>query len=54
MANSDLQNCINECESALGHLNKALSGTHHDSAKQKIQHAAQDLEQCISACRELL
>lgn len=53
MANNDIQNCINECESALGHLNKALTGAEHVH-QQKMQHAVKDLEECIAACRELL
>lgn len=51
--NHDIQECITECESALTHLNKALPKAHPES-KQKMQHAVKDLEECISACRELL
>lgn len=53
MGNSDLQTCITECESALSHLNKALANAQADS-KPKMQHAAQDLEECVTACRNLL
>lgn len=53
MEQTSLQQCITECESALGHLNNALS--HADTgAKPKMQHAVKDLEECISACRGML
>ncbi|MGY4690400.1 hypothetical protein [Salibacterium sp. K-3] len=53
MDNTELQKCIDECESALGHLNNALN-TAHEEPKEKMEHAVQDLEQCISECRTLL
>jgi hypothetical protein len=53
MDKNQLQECITECESALSHLNNAMSIA-HDQAKQKMQHAAKDLEECLSECRELL
>lgn len=49
----ELQECITECESALTHLNKALTKA-HAGAKQKMQHAAKDLEECLTECRSLL
>lgn len=53
MNKEELQQCITECESALTHLNKALNMAHSHS-KEKMQHAAKDLEACIAECRELL
>lgn len=53
MNKNDLQECITECESALSHLNNAMSKA-HDHAKQKMQHASRDLEACITECRSLL
>jgi hypothetical protein len=53
MNKNDLQECITECESALSHLNKAMSKAHAGS-KEKMQHAAKDLEECITECRSLL
>ncbi|SFM36552.1 hypothetical protein SAMN04487943_11530 [Gracilibacillus orientalis] len=53
MDQSQLQECITECESALSHLNNAMSKA-HEQAKQKMQHASKDLEECIAECRELL
>jgi NAD-dependent dihydropyrimidine dehydrogenase PreA subunit len=53
MDKNDLQECITECESALTHLNHALTKAHAGS-KQKMQHAAKDLEECIAECRGLL
>ncbi|MDL4840229.1 hypothetical protein [Aquibacillus rhizosphaerae] len=50
---NQLQECITECESALGHLNNAM-GKAHDTAKQKMQHAAKDLEECLAECRSML
>jgi len=53
MNKADLQECINECESALTHLTKAMAKA-HDHSKQRMQHAAKDLEECIAECRSLL
>ncbi|UOQ84121.1 hypothetical protein [Gracilibacillus salinarum] len=53
MDQNQLQECITECESALTHLSSAMSYA-HDSAKQKMQHASKDLEECVAECRELL
>jgi hypothetical protein len=35
------------------HLNNAMSKA-HDQSKQRMQHAAKDLEECIAECRSLL
>lgn len=48
-----LQECITECESALVHLHNAMSKA-YEHAKQRMQHAANDLEECIAECRSLL
>ncbi|MFZ4450746.1 hypothetical protein [Salibacterium aidingense] len=53
MDQSELQQCITECESALSHLNNAIDVAHNDS-REKMEHAVQDLEQCIAECRNLL
>ncbi|MFD1736737.1 hypothetical protein ACFSCX_09175 [Bacillus salitolerans] len=47
---TELQACINECESALSHLQSAMNKV----TNEKLQHAARDLEQCISECRSML
>jgi hypothetical protein len=47
---SELQQCINECESALSHLRNAMG----KMTNEKLQHAARDLEECISECRSAL
>lgn len=54
MSNNQLQECISECESALNHLNNAMGKMDHANSKQKLQHAAKDLEDCIAECRSLL
>ncbi|WP_158233847.1 hypothetical protein [Sporosarcina sp. P3] len=48
-----IQEGISECERALTHMNNALPMAHHE-AKQKMQHAVKDLEECIAKCCELL
>ena len=53
MNKNELQICIDECESALSHLNKAMNSA-HDHARPKMQHAAKDLEECINECRSML
>ncbi|WP_246943722.1 hypothetical protein [Bacillus pinisoli] len=50
MNKNDLQACIEECESALSHLQKAMG----KMTNEKLQHAARDLEDCISECRSML
>lgn len=51
--NNHIQECIDECESALTHLNNALPMADQE-AKQKMLHAVKDLEECIAKCRELM
>ncbi len=48
-----MQECIDECERALTHLNNALPMA-HEEAKQNMQHAIKDIEECIAKCREML
>jgi hypothetical protein len=47
---NELQECITECESALSHLHTAMG----KMTNEKLQHAARDLEACISECRSML
>jgi hypothetical protein len=47
---SELQACIDECESALSHLRNAMGKV----TNERLQHAAKDLEECISECRSML
>lgn len=54
MPNTHLQECINECESALTHLNHALGMMDNPQTKQRLEHAAKDLNECIAACRSEL
>jgi glutamine synthetase type III len=54
MAQNDIQDCITECEAALTHLNNAMGKMGHAQSKEKLQHATTDLQECISACREML
>lgn len=53
MNKNDLQECINECEQALVHLNHAINKV-QVHPKQKMQHAVKDLEECIQECRNLM
>ncbi|HLR67079.1 hypothetical protein [Virgibacillus alimentarius] len=49
-----LQECINECESALSHLDHAMDMMENEQSKQKLEHASQDLNECIRACENEL
>jgi signal transduction histidine kinase len=54
MANQNLQECINECESALTHLNNAMNKMDNQQSRQRLEHASKDLQECISECRSAL
>ncbi|MCQ6275426.1 hypothetical protein JMM81_10690 [Bacillus sp. V3B] len=46
----ELQECINECESAQRHLNNAMTKMNNE----RLQHASKDLQECINECRSML
>ncbi|WP_156889982.1 hypothetical protein [Planococcus lenghuensis] len=50
---TELQVCIDECETALRHLNNALESG-HSHAKPKLEQAKSSLEECIAECRSAL
>jgi len=53
MVKGHLEECIQECESAMSHLDKALKIAQPE-ARQKMQHAVSDLKACISSCRAMM
>ena len=54
MDKTQLQECINECETALTHLNQAMSKMGTETSKQRLQHATKDVEECIRECRNMV
>ncbi|QTM99062.1 hypothetical protein ERJ70_06955 [Sediminibacillus dalangtanensis] len=54
MENTQLQECINECESALSHLQHAMSKMDHEQSRAKMEHAQKDLLDCIEECKSML
>ncbi|UOQ43878.1 hypothetical protein MUN89_18695 [Halobacillus salinarum] len=54
MDNQQIEACIQECESAITHLNHAMTKMGEAGQNEKMQHAVKDLEECIEECRDML
>jgi hypothetical protein len=54
MENTQLQECINECESAMSHLKHAMNKMDHQQSRSKLEHAQKDLQECIDECKSML
>lgn len=54
MDKQELEGCVEECELSLKHLKEAMSYMDNEYSKQKLEYAARDIKECITACNNLL